>query len=193
MHRPALPQQRGALLRWWPATSLPRLPAWLVVWLVVLGWLAGCGVGVGGTGTGDRSGDLPAFGATAASVCGGSLAPVVGCTNTTLPDMQPTSVSFFVDSSGTRRARVDGNDIELQLLCDGRRFVGTWGTVGGQPARYYGHLTQAAGESLASMTVLALADGNSLQVQVFGEDGRALAGPYTLVRSAAPTTVVICG
>ena len=52
--------------------------AWLAcAWMLGALLVAGCGPGVGGTGTGDAA--FAAFGASAAPVCGGTVAAALSC------------------------------------------------------------------------------------------------------------------
>lgn len=138
----------------------------LTVMFAALFWLGGCGVGVGGTGTGE---DLEPFGATAASVCGAAIAPALACPTTgTVPAATGTAPRVFVDaeSGGRVIARLDGNRIELESRCLAQLFIGTWGVGLDSAARYFGNATLATDRS----PILAVLQVNLLQ----GGTGREL-------------------
>lgn len=140
-------------------------------------WLAGCGVGVGGTGTGE---DLEPFGASAASVCGATIAPALACPTTGTPAAEKgTALRLFVDAEHGGRvvARFDGNRIELEARCLDQSFTGTWGVGQDAMARYFGNATLATERSpvLAVMRVSLLTNGTSqLVVELVSTRGQVL-------------------
>lgn len=149
-----------------PPTRLSAAIARLATTLVAALWLGGCGVGVGGTGTGE---DLEPFGATAASVCGATIAPALACPATgSVPAATGTAPRLFVDaeSGGRVIARLDGNRIELEARCLGPLFIGTWGVGLDSAARYFGNATLPTERSpiLAVLQVGLLPNGTGREL-----------------------------
>jgi hypothetical protein len=153
-------------------------------------WLAGCGPGVGGTGTGATIEPLPAFGATASALCGSDLVASLQCpTGTGGATPSPgTAAVGYGDSISTApplppaQARFEGDRIEYQVPCQQLRFSGQWGQVTGQPARFYGLIEQAGMPSLASLTVQVL--GPQLVLQLRDAQGQNIGAARTLSRLA---------
>jgi hypothetical protein len=170
-----------------------RVAAALVVGLLSA-LLVACGPGVGGTGTGETTGNSPvsgldAFGAAPASVCSGALADVLGCAPAHAGAVvQPRpAVVLLADTIDARRVqvRLQGSTAELLVPCTGLLFTGDWGVVAGQPARYYG-LAGPEG-ALRPATLDAQLVGSAVQLTLRDSDGRLLLGPVlvTVVASQA--------
>lgn len=158
----------------------------LALALLLAGLLAGCGPGVGGSGTGATEDPLQQFGATSLPVCGNPLAPqLASCVRG-----QPLS---YADSSTLPRvtAQLLDSHLELQAPCAGLKFSGDWAAVGDQPPRFYGTVTSATGTALASLVTVA-AGANGLQVELRDAMGLKLLGPLTLFPANAGAAVANC-
>ena len=171
------------------------LQTWLLVTAAVLGGLAGCGPGVGGTGTGDIVDPLVVFGASTASVCASELAPVLACpvpggAGAPVPGTAPVYLS---DTTDGRRVvvRMEGNLIEVNAPCARIQFRGQWGAIAGQAARFYGSTGQDA--SAAPATLRAVVRGNGLELTVVDALGRVLLGPVLVTVRPAPVVAGDCG
>jgi hypothetical protein len=173
--------------------------------LVLLCWLAGCGPGVGGSGTGENTQALADFGATAAPVCAASFAPNLKCAPATpaspgsggvpTPSPDGTALAVFVDASGQAQvsAVLQDNGIELEARCARLRFTGQWGINGAGETRYYGYaLDETSGlRRLATLSVAPLPGG--LQLRLQASDGQELLGPLDLLaQSAVPPRLPSC-
>jgi hypothetical protein len=171
--------------------------------LALLCWLAGCGPGVGGSGTGENAQALADFGATAAPVCAASFASKLKCAPATpaspgsagmpTPSADGTALAVFVDGGARVSATLQDNSIELEARCERLRFSGQWGVDGAGQARYYGYLVDEASglRRLATLSVAPVPGG--LQVLLQASDGTDLLGPVDLLaQSAAPAPVPSC-
>lgn len=172
--------------------------------LVLVCWLAACGPGVGGSGTGENTQTLADFGATAAPVCVASFASNLKCAPATpaspgsggmpTPASDGTALAIFVDASGQAQvsAALQYNGIELVARCARLRFSGEWGVNSAGDARYYGRVTdERSGLSqLASLSVAEAAAG--LQVLLRAFDGSLLLGPVVLQQQTAVTEPAAC-
>ena len=163
-----------------------RLPKAVLVCALLLA-LAGCGPGVGGSGTGP---DLVTFGATAAPVCGAPFALALRCdSGVSAPDAPGgTAATQFVDqSSGSQVvATLRGSDIELDLRCPQLYFYGRWGTTASGVQRYFGGYTPGNGLSLvpAQLAVAQHGPGGGFVVQLLDASGAALTAPVRLQPAA---------
>jgi hypothetical protein len=121
--------------------------------------LAACGVGVGGTGTGE---DLTAFGATRVSVCAAPIASALSCTGTGANVEEGTSRRLFVDteSNGRVLVTIDGNVVTYEARCRGLSFNGTWGRGTNGVQRFFGSVVRA-GDNNRSLALLDVALPNS--------------------------------
>jgi hypothetical protein len=191
-----------------PVTLLHRLFQRLLQRLFMLAlvcWLAGCGPGVGGSGTGENAQALADFGATAAPVCAASFASNLKCTPATpaspgsggvpTPSPDGTALVVFNDASGQAQisATLQDNAIELEARCARLRFTGQWGINGAGEARYYGYVVDEASglRRLATLNVTPLPGG--LQARLQASDGSVLLGPVDLqAQVAAPVQVGSC-
>ena len=151
--------------------------------------LAGCGPGVGGTGTGGAA--LSAFGASAASVCSSAVAFELGCAQAPAPSGPGTSSGVlpiqFVDAAGQVTLDVDGNDARLASSCLGLHFNGEFGRSAAGEG-FFGTLqVDATGvDALATLSVLAARGGGGLTVELRDVDGQLVAGPLLLRRAPVP-------
>ncbi len=149
-------------------------------------WLAACGPGVGGTGTGNGAvppgvAGLDFFSAQPANACQTPFGALIGCTATTAGDpVQALPVSLAGECAA---ATFEGSDVVLDVVCLGWTFGGRWGLAADGSARYYG----LVGYDL----LLPPTDPAMLELQVQGEtlvlwqrapDGRLLAGPLAVRR-----------
>lgn len=168
-----------------PPSRLQSAPGLALV-LLLAGWLAACGPGVGGSGTGATDDPLQQFGATALPVCGNPLSPqLASC-------VRGQSLSY-ADSGTLPRvtAQLLDSHLELQAPCAGLKFSGDWAVVRDEPPRFYGTVTSGTGTALASLvTVPALANG--LQVELRDATGLKLLGPLTLFPATAGAAMASC-
>ena len=157
-------------------------------------WLAACGPGVGGTGTGEGQIALASFGATSQALCSGELAPVLAClTGASLATpAQGTAPLHFADTLDGRqvRVRIEGNEIEFQASCVRVHFRGTWGAQAGQAARFFGSVAPDTAPSPA--TLQAQTSGTGLQLTLRDAQGGLLLGPLLVMPAPAPTASAAC-
>jgi hypothetical protein len=173
----------------------------VVAWLALAAVLQGCGPGVGGSGTGQG---LDAFGASAASLCGSDIATVLACPVNS-PAAPPASGAsgaasgdvgsgrvYFADAVDGRRVAVtvQGNSIEVSAPCARISFIGQWGVLAGQAARFYGINTD--GNSAQPAQVRAAVDSGGLLVTVQDAAGNTLLGPVWVTARAAPASAGAC-
>lgn len=158
-----------------------KLLAALTLWLL----LAGCGPGVGGTGSGETG--LAYFQATSALVCTSAIASTLDCAGTAATVAAPTtpeegtSVVHYADNlaDATVRVAFAANAIELDAPCKRLHFNGTWGISATSDARFFGtYIDQALRDPLPA----------SLQVQTVTNDARSLL--TVTVRDGAGTIVL---
>ena len=195
--RSTCPRTHGMALPSNPAhAAVSALNAILLPVLLALALLAGCGPGVGGTGTGESG--LAAYGASAAPVCTSDFADLLACPSG--PAAQPvTAIVYAADvaeggTASRHLARFEGASVELELRCERLRFSGTWGTAPGLGTRYYGELRDDApgAPARAASLVVERDAGEGLRLILLGDDGSIRAGPLVLTRVAAPTPPAPC-
>lgn len=170
------PPRRTEPLRW------TRVAAGLL-----LAWLAGCGPGVGGTGTGTEP-PLAVFGASATPVCNGVIAPALACASVTgAPSGAGTAIVVYAGATplGRLRAVFDGQQVVASIDCVGWRFEGEWGTDPQGRQRYFGTLVRGTGGSAepAQVSMQAVAQptgGTLLRATVLDAGERVLLGPIEL-------------
>jgi hypothetical protein len=170
--------------------------------LALSAWLAACGPGSGGTGTGETGAAFAVFGATAASLCDSRLPDALPCVGGVLSvasssGAPASSAAYFSDpvQGGKLTATIEGNSAELVDRCRALRFVGDWGITAGNDGRFFGSLTQGNGTTLiASMSVSAATGGNTTDITVVLRDaaGGVLLGPLTLQRITTPAAALGC-
>lgn len=167
---------------------MPRGIATLLALLPL--WIAGCGPGVGGTGTGATA--FEAFGATAASLCNGALAGSLNCPpaspSTPSAGPQPT---HFADAAGKTALEIQDGRATLVATCQRLRFSGEFGvaaTGGGQA--FFGTVRDDASgaESFAALTAVAVPGGIALTIELRDLDGRVLLGPEVMLRVGSAIT-----
>lgn len=158
--------------------------------------LAGCGPGIGGTGTGDDVGPAD-FGATDAPVCDSDLGKVLACPGGApgTPANAGTAATEFASAAGATatRARFDGNAVQIDLLCRGQVFSGRFGVEGAAPGRYYGSLA-TPGEAVGSLAIAVIEplEGGALRMRLLDVDDGLLWGPLDLQRLAPGTPAPSC-
>jgi hypothetical protein len=163
--------------------------------LAVLGALvlAGCGPGVGGTGTGNETGGLVSYGAAPSSVCAtADFASLLDCAPAT---GSGTAVVYAADGSPTSRhlARFEGSVLTLDLRCSNLRFVGEWASAGQLGTRYFGNVSPTAGTGSAPpASAIVTSQGNTFVVLVQDFSGRRIGEPMLLQRVQAPTQAGGC-
>lgn len=159
--------------------------------------LAGCGPGVGGTGTGDSTTDLAAFGATAQPLCDAPFAQQLACPPISSPGEAPavnggTRAVSYVDMASGGRFVVgfEGDSVELDARCLGLRFTGDWGVTGSGDARFYGSVAGAdgSGREAATLAVSAVTGATGeLQLVLRLADGSVIVGPLVVRPAAVPS------
>ena len=157
-------------------------------WLLGALMLAGCGPGVGGTGTGAAA--FAAFGASAAPVCGGTIAAVLQCPSAPAVSAPPgagTSSVQFADAAGQIVLELSGNVARLDDSCLKLHFSGEFGTVASGGQGFFGsYQIDADGiDRLAALSTLP-ATGGALTIELKGVDGSATVGPVLLERLSVP-------
>jgi hypothetical protein len=148
--------------------------------------LVACGPGVGGTGTGTSATagqtGLAYFGAFAQPVCGGALSGAIGCTPGAAGST-PTPPSLRQFTSECAVATVEGDEVTLDLLCEGTvaYFQGRWGVGPDLIGRYYGLVgTDALLPPTDPAYLEVQVDGAAVTVWLRGSAGQLLAGPLLL-------------
>ncbi len=167
--------------------------------LALLAWLAGCGPGVGGTGTGVEPADLASFGASPAPLCGSSFASALRCppaNGAAVPASEGTATVLFVDSASSEQIGVtfEANRLELEALCQGLLFAGNWGIDAAGALRFYGSVrSHASAPNLPAVLSVQLQPGGGtgeLNALLQNLQGDVLLGPVVLrpATGAAATT-----
>ncbi len=168
------------------------LPARALAHVTLLAALlaSACGVGVGGTGSGESAFEV--FAASPAPVCSATIADALRCPAGPGAALGTATV-YLADSTPASRvlATVLGDEIEIQLRCSGQRFAGRWGVAPGLGARYYGELFGADGRS-EPVSVVVQRDGDALVFTLQRREGGTAAGPFTLREVPGPTTPALC-
>ena len=164
--------------------------------LALTAWLAACGPGSGGTGTGETGAAFVVFNATSASLCDTKLPDALPCVGgvlsiTSTPDVLASSVAHFsnVAQGGNLTLTIQGDSVELVDPCRKLRFTGDWGITADGDARFFGSYTQdSMAPVISSVAVLptSSANANELSVVVRDATGRVVLGPVSLQQVAAP-------
>jgi hypothetical protein len=160
---------------------------WLALAAFWLALAAGCGPGVGGTGTGSALPDDPSladFGAVAAPLCSADIAAALPCSVAA-----GTAEIRFVDlaTGGQARLLLQGNRAELDARCLRLVFSGEWGTTSAAEARFFGSLL-ADGALAREPAQLALQPGSAgapLAMRLLAGDGSPLTDWLPLRAAAA--------
>ncbi len=159
--------------------------------------LAGCGPGLGGTGTGMEPEPLTALGATEVSVCTADFGDLLGCrTNpSTSAAAQPTTAAVHwadPNAPADTQLELQAQQAQLKLRCAGWLFTGRYAQRPGQTPRYVGQF-EAAGSVVALATLEVSRNGSGLNVTLADPAGRVLAGPLLMQPVATPATGGRCG
>jgi hypothetical protein len=167
------------LRRRWP------LLAWSGVLALGL-WMAGCGPGVGGTGTDSVSDAFAAFGAQPSPSCPlCAAAPTTGASDRT---------RMWLELPGARVAvRYQDTQVTLDERCAQRRFTGEWGTTAAGRARYYGVYAEAGrSDGLAAALAVTLTPDGRQSVELRDLMDVLLLGPLTLQPASEPLPGASC-
>ena len=169
-------------------------PAWLA-------WLAACGPGTGGTGSGETNSlYFEVFGASASNVCTSPFRSTLSCADTPAgvdaPATAPgpgTLVAHFTDRprGGQTQLTLAGNTAHLEASCPGLRFEGDWGIAAAGDARFFGRYgTAATPAPVAATLVVEAVPGKDplLRVTLRQADGAIVLGPLELSRVATPAS-----
>jgi len=167
--------------------------------LAALCGLAGCGPGVGGTGTGDSvtpgHAGSPFTGFAARSVCDSPLAMALVCSSGTGGVVQPTVNGLFLANgtpSATVQARLDGAGwLQVQWRCLDWQFNGQWGETAALGPRWYGWVAQAGRVQPATLA-MAATEPPRLQLTLTDDNGTRLTGPDPLQVVPGSTTAGSC-
>ena len=151
---------------------------------------AGCGPGVGGTGTGGAA--LTAFGASAGPVCTSALAGELACAQA--PSASGAGGSFgtlpvqFVDAAGQVTLEIDGNLAMLEASCLRLRFDGEFARSSAGAEGFFGsYEVDADGvDVLAVLSAVPLAGAGALTIELRDVNGHGIIGPVVLRRATAP-------
>jgi hypothetical protein len=150
--------------------------------------LAGCGPGLGGTGTGDAA--FAAFGAASAPACGSAVAASLACP--AAPAVPPagsigTLPVEFADAAGQIVLELNGNLAQLDDSCLKLHFSGEFGTAAGGVQGYFGsyQIANNGVDVLAKLTAGA-APGGGLTIELQDVRGLAAVGPVLLQRVTVP-------
>lgn len=163
--------------------------AWLTsAWIVGMLSFAGCGPGVGGTGTGGAA--FVAFGASATSVCNGAIAAELACSQAPVPSGPGATGTLpvqFVDAAGQITLDVNGNLAELEASCLRLRFNGEFGRGAGGAEGFFGSYEVDGNgiDVLAALSAVPVA-GGALTIELRDIDGHVAVGPVLLRRATAP-------
>ncbi len=162
----------------------PRLAA-----LALLAWLAACGPGVGGTGTGVEPAALASFGAKSAPLCAASFASALQCPpagGAVSPVSEGTAKVVFVDTATGGQISVvfEANRLDLEARCQGLQFAGNWGIDAAGTLRFYGSVRSGASpvDPPAYLSVqLQTGDGaGELSIVLQNLQGAVILGPAVL-------------
>ena len=157
------------------------------VWMLAALVFAGCGPGVGGTGTGDDA--LAAFGASAAPVCSASVAAVLACPSA--PAVPPPATGTvpvqFADAAGQVVLELNGNLARLDDSCLTLHFNGEFGTAAGGAQGFFGHY-EVDGTGLDMLAALSAvpAAGGELTIELKDVNEQTIVGPLLLQRVSGP-------
>lgn len=168
---------KSELRRGWMAS------AW-ALWMLLF---AGCGPGVGGTGTGDAA--FAAFSASAASVCTGAIAAELACPlGPAGPAATGTLPIQFVDAAGQVTLEMNSNLATLDASCLRLHFSGEFGGDAAGAQGFFGSYEIDANgiDVLAALIAVPGAGGGALSIELRDVDGHVAVGPVLLRRVAGP-------
>jgi hypothetical protein len=149
---------------------------------------AGCGPGVGGTGTGAAA--FVAFQASAASVCEGAFAAELACPpppGAMGPVATGTQPVRFVDAAGQVTLEVNGNTAALDAVCLRLKFSGEFGIGTGNVQGFFGsyQLDGTGVDVLAALSAAVAPGGGALAIELRDAEARVVIGPVLLQRTTA--------
>ncbi|MBL8331063.1 MAG: hypothetical protein JNJ71_19655 [Rubrivivax sp.] len=159
--------------------------AWLGALLAGL-WLAGCGPGVGGTGTDSVGAAMAEFGAAPAADC-----PV--CQPGTLP--ADASALRFVGPAASLAVVTSyrQQSVELQERCLSWSFEGSWGRTAAGRGAYYGLLRLPGNlDSLPAALLVSPPAAGQQTVELRDLANRLLLGPVVLAQATATPGAASC-
>ncbi len=130
--------------------------------------LAGCGPGVGGSGTGIEPDGQPGTSAT------------------------PPGLVRHADTVDGRQVQtvLEGVRLDVQVACPRLRFIGLWDGQPGATLRYDGWLD---GEPLRRASADVQITGSTLVLTLRDAAGTALVGPVPLIAVSAQAPLASCG
>jgi len=178
----------------------PRRPSEWFLLLPLLLAVAACGPGVGGTGTGEGYA-LEFFGAKRASVCSASFAGELKCPSrivigpAKLDPAEGSELVLWVDDPAAARVvvRINVSDVDVNALCGGVRFAGTWGETGQGIRRFFGHFTApGVGDATPGTLDVKTVEGGGLSYALSDADGRTVFGPVLLQRADRDPSLSSC-
>lgn len=157
--------------------------------------LAGCGPGLGGTGTGATDDALVSYGAREVPVCAADFADLLGCAapGTGAAPSPATGARFFAEATPASRTllELDGQEAQLRLRCLDLVFIGSFAQAGSQAPRYFGNAIEGGSRvRLASLHVERVSGG--LSITLVDSLGQTLAGPQVLAPVSGTTTAASC-
>lgn len=167
--------------------------------VLLIASLSGCGPGIGGTGTGTATEPPPgAANVSLRPLCESEFADLLRCSGTpgSTTAALGSGLTFVADSASTRDAllRIEGNAADLEVLCAGLQFSGSWGQAPGQAPRFHGVTRSISGAESQYASLSVVRTGAGVVVQLFSaSSGQALTGPITLqVVASPPPLVTVC-
>lgn len=170
------------------ALSLYR---WLTA--VLLALLVGCGPGVEGTGTGDKSYPLSFFGAKPLSVCTAEFAGELRCPQRIKVGPSPLEPEdgsepvLWTDdpAAAAITARISVSEIEFNAPCEGVRFEGAWGATAQGESRFFGTFTttQSGIARPGFISVVPNTEAGLIYL-LRDENGRIVLGPRLLLKTS---------
>jgi hypothetical protein len=163
-------------------------------WLpaVLLALLVGCGPGVEGTGTGDKSYALDFFGARPVSVCTAQFASELNCPQRVVVGPSPLGPNdgsdpvLWVDdpAAAAVTAKIKVSAIEFDAPCEGIRFEGAWGTTAQGESRFFGEYRSGSDGVVypGSISVVQNTEAGLIYL-LRNENGRIVLGPRLLLKT----------
>ncbi|HEY2189239.1 MAG TPA: hypothetical protein VGH48_11815 [Caldimonas sp.] len=150
--------------------------------------LAGCGPGVGGTGTGGAA--FTAFGASAESVCNGAIAAELDCAQAPAASgvtaNSGTLPIEFVDVAGQVTLDLNGNVATLESSCQRLEFSGEFGRYAAGEGFFGTYHVDTSGIDAFAIVSASPAAGSGLTVELRDFSGQVVLGPLLLRRATVP-------
>jgi len=181
----------------WAVARDATRAGWHAGLLALLGalFIAGCGPGLGGTGTGASADALASYGALEVPVCTSGFADLLSCAAPSAGAApQPAAgARFFAEATPASRTllELEGQEAQLRLRCLDLVFIGSFAQVGSLPPRYYGNATEGGSRvRLATLQVERVSAG--LSVTLVDSLGQTLAGPQVLAPVSGTTAAAPC-